>query len=257
MTHTHLLDGQTALVTGASGGIGRTIARRLAAEGAAVAVHCRTAVRAAQEAAADITAAGGRATVVQGDLSDEETCHRVVREAADWGGGRLTALVNNAAVQPVQPLPGMTAADWRAVVDTDLTSVFACTQAAAEIMRAQSGGGTVTHIASIEATQPAPGHAHYSTAKAAVVMHARAAALEYGPLGIRVNTVSPGLIDREGLAEDWPQGVRRWQEAVPMGRLGSADDVANAVVFLTSPLASWITGHDLVVDGGVSTRPTW
>ncbi|MFD8812858.1 SDR family NAD(P)-dependent oxidoreductase [Streptomyces sp. NPDC059627] len=257
MTHTHLLDGQTALVTGASGGIGRAIARRLAAEGAAVAVHCRTAVRAAQEAAADITSAGGRATVVQGDLSDEETCHRVVREAADWGGGRLTALVNNAAVQPVQPLPGMTAADWRAVVDTDLTSVFACTQAAAEIMRAQSGGGTVTHIASIEATQPAPGHAHYSTAKAAVVMHARAAALEYGPLGIRVNTVSPGLIDREGLAGDWPQGVRRWQEAVPMGRLGSADDVANAVVFLTSPLASWITGHDLVVDGGVSTRPTW
>ncbi|MER5789131.1 SDR family oxidoreductase [Streptomyces sp. NPDC001980] len=253
----HLLAGQTALVTGASGGIGRVIARRLAEEGAAVAVHCRTAVRAAREAAAGIAALGGRATVVQGDLSDEETCHRVVREAAEWGGGRLTALVNNAAVQPVQPLPGMTAADWRAVVDTDLTSVFACTQAAAEIMRDQPGGGTVTHIASIEATHPAVGHAHYSTAKAAVVMHARAAALEYGRSGIRVNSVSPGLIDREGLAEAWPEGVRRWQEAVPTGRLGSAEDVANAVVFLASPLASWITGHDLVVDGGVSARPTW
>ncbi|MFF7476181.1 SDR family oxidoreductase [Streptomyces sp. NPDC008092] len=254
---THLLDGQTALVTGASGGIGRAIARRLAEEGAAVALHCRTAVRAAHEAAAGIAALGGRATVVQGDLSDEESCHRVVREAAEWGGGRLTALVNNAAVQPVQPLPGMTAADWRAVVDTDLISVFACTQAAAEIMRAQSGGGTVTHIASIEAARPAPGHAHYSAAKAAVVMHARAAALEYGRSGIRVNSVSPGLIDREGLAADWPEGVRRWQEAVPTGRLGSADDVANAVVFLMSPLASWISGHDLVVDGGVSARPTW
>ncbi|MFD4508350.1 SDR family NAD(P)-dependent oxidoreductase [Streptomyces sp. NPDC058457] len=254
---THLLDGQVALVTGAGGGIGRAIARRLAEEGAAVALHCLTAVGAAHEAASGITAGGGRATVVQGDLSDEETCHRVVREAAEWGGGRLTALVNNAAVQPVQPLPGMTAADWRAVVDTDLTSVFACTQAAAEIMRAQSGAGAITHIASIEATHPAPGHAHYSTAKAAVVMHARAAALEYGRLGIRVNTVSPGLIDREGLAADWPEGVRRWQEAVPTGRLGSVDDVANAVVFLTSPLASWITGHDLVVDGGVSARPTW
>ncbi|MFJ9563604.1 SDR family NAD(P)-dependent oxidoreductase [Streptomyces fuscichromogenes] len=254
---THLLDGQIALVTGASGGIGRAIARRLAAEGAAVALHCRTAVTAAREAASAIAADGGRATVVQGDLSDEETCHRVVREAVDWGGGQLTALVNNAAVQPVQPLPGMTAADWRAVVDTDLTSVFACTQAAAEIMRARSGGGTITHIASIEASHPAPGHAHYSTAKAAVVMHARAAALEYGRLGIRVNSVSPGLIDRAGLAADWPEGVRRWQEAVPTGRLGSADDVANAVVFLTSPLASWITGHDLVVDGGVSARPTW
>ncbi|MEV7387544.1 SDR family oxidoreductase [Streptomyces sp. NPDC091215] len=251
---THLLDGQTALVTGASGGIGRAIARRLAEEGAAVALHCRTAVAAAHETAAAI---GDRATVVQGDLSDERTCHRVVREAAAWGGGRLTALVNNAAVQPVQPLPGMTAADWRMVVDTNLTSVFACTQAAAELMRTQPDGGTITHIASIEATHPAPGHAHYSASKAAVVMHARAAALEFGPSGIRVNTVSPGLIDREGLEEAWPEGVRRWQEAVPTGRLGSPEDVANAVVFLASPLASWITGHDLVVDGGVSARPTW
>lgn len=252
---THLPDGQTALVTGASGGIGRAIARRLAAEGAAVVLHCRTAVAAARETAAAIGA--DRAIVVQGDLGDERTCHRIVREAADWGGGRLTALVNNAAVQPVQPLPGMTAADWRAVVDTNLTSVFACTQAAAELMRTQPTGGTITHIASIEATHPAPGHAHYSAAKAAVVMHGRAAALEYGPFGIRVNTVSPGLIDREGLNESWPEGVRRWQEAAPTGRLGSPEDVANAVLFLTSPLASWITGHDLVVDGGVSARPTW
>ncbi|MFG2963782.1 SDR family NAD(P)-dependent oxidoreductase [Streptomyces sp. NPDC048288] len=252
---THLLDGQTALVTGASGGIGRAIARRLAAEGAAVALHCHTAVAAARETAAAI--GGDRAVVVQGDLGDERTCHRIVREAADRCGGRLTALVNNAAVQPVQPLPGMTAADWRAVVDTNLTSVFACTQAAAELMRTQSAGGTITHIASIEATHPAPSHAHYSAAKAAVVMHARAAALEYGPFGIRVNTVSPGLIDREGLSESWPEGVRRWQEAAPTGRLGSPEDVANAVLFLTSPLASWITGHDLVVDGGVSARPTW
>ncbi|MFJ3758930.1 SDR family NAD(P)-dependent oxidoreductase [Streptomyces sp. NPDC090080] len=249
-----LLDGQTALVTGASGGIGRAIALRLAEQGAAVAVHCRTAPAAAREVAAAI---GDRAVVVQGDLSDEETCHRIVQEAADRFGGRLTALVNNAAVQPVQPLPGMTAAEWRAVVDTDLGSVFACTQAAADIMRAQPGGGTITHIASIEASHPAVGHAHYSAAKAAVVMHARSAALEYGRLGIRVNTVSPGLIDREGLAEAWPEGVRRWQEAVPTGRLGRPEDVADAVVFLASPLASWITGHDLVVDGGVSARPTW
>lgn len=88
-------------------------------------------------------------------------------------------------------------------------------------------------------------------------MHARAAALEYGPLGIRVNSVSPGLIDREGLAQAWPEGVRRWLDVVPTGRLGRARDVADACVFLASPLASWITGHDLVVDGGVSARPTW
>ncbi|POX44984.1 SDR family NAD(P)-dependent oxidoreductase [Streptomyces sp. Ru72] len=251
-----LLEGQVALVTGAGGGIGRGIALRFAEEGAAVAVHCRTSVGAAREVAARIRDAGGRAVVLRADLTVEEECRRLVAEAAEWGGGRLTALVNNAGVQPVQELAGMTAAEWRAVVDANLTGVFACTQAAVEVMRG-AGGGTVTHIASVEATHPAPLHAHYCASKAAVVMHARSAALEYGPYGIRVNTVSPGLVDRPGLAEDWPEGVRRWQQSAPAGRLGRPEDVGDACVFLASSLASWITGHDLVVDGGVSARPTW
>ncbi len=252
-----LLHGQVALVTGAGGGIGRGIALRFADEGAAVALHCRTAVAAADDAAVRIREAGGRAVVLRADLTDEDACRRMVHEAADFGGGRVTALVNNAGIQPVQDLPGMTADAWRTVVDTNLTSVFACTQAAADQMRGQDEGGSVTHIASVEAHTPAPGHAHYSAAKAAVVMHARAAALEYGPYGIRVNTVSPGLIDREGLEQTWPEGVRRWRRAAPTGRLGSPEDVANACVFLASRLASWVTGHDLVVDGGVSARPHW
>ncbi len=166
-----LLDGQTALVTGAGGGIGRAIALRFAQQGAAVAVHCRTAFAAATDVAERIRAAGGEAVVLRADLTDEAACRRLIEETTAWSAGRLTALVNNAAVQPVQPLPRMTAGDWRTVVDTDLTSVFACTQAAAAHMRAH-GGGTITHIASIEAGHPAPGHAHYSAAKAAVVMHA-------------------------------------------------------------------------------------
>ncbi|MBV7700378.1 SDR family NAD(P)-dependent oxidoreductase [Streptomyces sp. TRM70350] len=252
-----LLEGQVALVTGAGGGIGRGIALRFAEQGAAVAVHCRTSVESAREVASLIEDSGGRAVVLQADLTDEDACRRVVREAAEWGHGRLTALVNNAAVQPVRELAGMTAADWRTVVDTNLTSVFACTQAAVEVMRERGEGGSVTHIASIEASAPAPAHAHYCASKAAVVMHARSAALEYGRYGIRVNTVSPGLIDREGLAEGWPEGVERWQRAVPLGRLGRAEDIGDACVFLASPLASWVSGHDLVVDGGVSARPTW
>ncbi|MGP2439202.1 SDR family NAD(P)-dependent oxidoreductase [Streptomyces sp. JW3] len=253
----NLLDGQTALVTGAGGGIGRGIALRLAEEGAAVALHCRTSVAAAGEVAARVRERGGRAVVLRADLTDEDACRHLVEEAADWGGGRLDALVNNAAVQPVRDLPGMTAAEWRTVVDTDLTSVFACTQAAAEVMRRTGTGGTVTHIASIEARATAPGHAHYGAAKAAVVLHARAAALEYGRWGIRVNTVSPGLTDRDGLAGAWPEGVRRWLDAVPAGRLGRPEDVGDACVFLASRLASFVTGHDLVVDGGVSARPSW
>lgn len=252
-----LLEGQVALVTGAGGGIGRGIALRFAEQGAAVAVHCRTSVEPAREVASLVEGLGGRAVVLRADLSDEDACRRVVREAAEWGGGRLTALVNNAAVQPVQELAGMTAADWRAVVDTNLTSVFACTQAAVEVMRERGEGGSVTHIASIEASAPAPAHAHYCASKAAVVMHARSAALEYGSHGIRVNTVSPGLIDREGLERAWPEGVERWHRAAPLGRLGRAEDIGDACVFLASPLASWVTGHDLVVDGGVSARPTW
>ncbi|AZP18864.1 SDR family oxidoreductase [Streptomyces aquilus] len=250
-----LLEGQVALVTGAGGGIGRGIALRFAERGAAaVAVHCRTSVTAAEEVAARVRETGARAVVLRAELRDEEECRRLVREAAEWGGGRLDALVNNAGVQPVQGLPGMTAEEWREVVDANLSSVFACTQAAAEAME---GGGSVTHIASIEAHAPAAGHAHYSAAKAAVVMHARSAALEYGPRGIRVNSVSPGLIDRDGLAEAWPEGVRRWEQAAPLGRLGRPEDIGDACAFLASPLASWITGQDLVVDGGVSARPTW
>ncbi|MEV7885072.1 SDR family NAD(P)-dependent oxidoreductase [Streptomyces sp. NPDC002817] len=250
-----LLEGQVALVTGAGGGIGRGIAVRFAEQGAAaVVVHCRTAVTAAEEVAARVRESGARAVVLQADLTDENDCRELVREADAWGGG-LTALVNNAGVQPVRELPGMTAAEWREVVDTNLTSAFACTQAAAEVM--EHGGGSVTHIASIEAHGPAAGHAHYCASKAALVMHARSAALEYGPRGIRVNSVSPGLIDREGLARDWPEGVERWHAKAPLGRLGRPEDIGDACVFLASPLATWITGQDLVVDGGVSARPTW
>ncbi|KES05265.1 short-chain dehydrogenase [Streptomyces toyocaensis] len=257
MTGHGLLRGQVALVTGAGGGIGGGVARRFAEEGAAVALHCRTSMASARDTAGRIRESGGAAVVLRGDLTDEDACRRVVAEAAEWGGGRLTALVNNAGIQPVRELAGMTADEWRTVVDTNLTGVFACTQAAARLMREQDGGGSVTHIASVEARNPAPGHAHYGVSKAAVVAHARAAALEYGPWGVRVNSVSPGLVEREGLADAWPEGVRRWREASAVGRLGRPEDVGDACVFLASRLASWVTGHDLVVDGGVSARPTW
>ncbi|WP_037310917.1 SDR family NAD(P)-dependent oxidoreductase [Amycolatopsis orientalis] len=246
------LTGTTTLVTGASGGIGRGLALRFAEAGSAVAVHYHRDEASAGALVERIEAAGGTAAAFAADLSADDGCRRLVADAAAWTG-RLDTLVNNAGVQPVEPLPGMSVTSWRAVLDTNLTSAFSCTQAAAEVMT----GGSVVHIASIEAAQPAPGHAHYSSAKAALVMHARAAALEYGPRGIRVNAVSPGLIDRPGLGDDWPDGVRRWEQAAPLGRLGTPADVANACVFLASPLAAWITGHTLTVDGGVSTRPTW
>jgi 3-oxoacyl-[acyl-carrier protein] reductase len=244
------LTGTVALVTGASGGIGRGIALRFAAAGSAVAAHYHRNVPAV---VAEIESAGGKAAAFAADLTSDAACRSLVAAVVGWAG-RLDTLVNNAGIQTVEPLAGMPAAQWRTMIETNLTSAFSCTQAAAEAM---GEGGVVIHIASIEGSQPSPGHAHYSTAKAALIMHARNAALEYGPRGVRVNTVSPGLVDRPGLAQDWPEGVERWQEAAPLTRLGTPDDVGNACVFLASPLAAWITGHDLVVDGGVSTHPTW
>jgi 3-oxoacyl-[acyl-carrier protein] reductase len=248
------LTGTATLVTGASGGIGRGIAVRFAEAGSAVAVHYHRNAAGAAAVVAEIESGGGEAVALAADLADNTACWELVRAAVTWAG-RLDTLVNNAGIQPVEPLPGMSMRSWRDMLDTNVNSAFACTQAAAEVMADR--GGAVVHIASIEATQPAAGHAHYSSAKAALVMHARAAALEYGPHGIRVNAVSPGLIDRPDLAENWPEGVERWQKAAPLTRLGTPTDVANACVFLASPLAAWITGHNLVVDGGVSSHPTW
>lgn len=264
------LSGAVAVVTGAGGGIGGGIARQLSAAGANLVLGYRTSGSTATALADELIAAGGRAVTVEADITDPAACTRLMSTAVD-AFGRLDILVNNAGVQPVQALEGMGVADWRAVIDANVTGTFAATQAAVAAMRRGAGDGasvadtagagrtvgSIVHIASIEGTHPAFAHAHYCASKAAILMHARTAALEYGPFGIRVNAVSPGLIDRDGLAEAWPDGVQRWTAAAPLQRLGMATDIGNACVFLASPMASWITGQNLVVDGGVSVHPTW
>jgi 3-oxoacyl-[acyl-carrier protein] reductase len=242
---------RAVLVTGSSGGIGAGIARRLHAAGALVAVHAATR---RSEAEALAGALGSRACVVAGDVERdaERLCGDVIAAF-----GRIDGLVNNAGIQPVTGLLELDAAAVAEMLRVNVGGVAALTRAAAQHMIAGGTGGAIVDIASIEGLQPAAGHSHYAAAKAAVLMHARAAALELGPHRIRVNAVAPGLIDSDGLAQAWPDGYGRWLNACPLGRLGTPDDVADAVLFLLAPASRWITGATLVVDGGMLTRPTW
>jgi glucose 1-dehydrogenase len=248
------LHGTVALVTGGSGGIGPAIALRFAAAGAAVVVHHHAGAERAEAVVDEIGAAGGQAVTAQADVTDPAAVTALVDLAVNRFG-RLDSVVAAAGVQPVAELAGMPVEGWREVMDGNATGAFAAVQAAAAVLRGR--GGSITLIASVEGTRPARGHAHYASAKAATIMLARAAALEYGRDGVRVNSVSPGLVARPGLRADWPDGVERWERAAPLGRLGERQDVADACVFLASPMARWITGHDLVVDGGMAVVPAW
>jgi NAD(P)-dependent dehydrogenase (short-subunit alcohol dehydrogenase family) len=254
----HLPDftGKAVIVTGASRGIGAGIALRFAQAGADVVVNYLSSESAAQAVAGGIRALGRQALPLQGDVRQRADVERMVAEALARLG-QLDVLINNAGIDPLAPILEMTDAQWDEVVDTDLRGVFLCTQIAASAMIRQAAGGAIVNIASIEAENAAASHSHYNAAKAGVVMHTRNAARELGRYGVRVNCVSPGLIDPGNLAAEWPDGVARYTAAAPLGRVGTPEDVADACLFLASPAARWITGANLIVDGGVLTNTVY
>ena len=254
----NLLDfsAQAVIVTGSGSGLGRGIALRFAEAGAKVAVGYHTSKAGAEEVVNRIKEMGREAVALQADVTQRAEVEQLISQTVE-AFGRLDVMINNAGLYPVSPLLEMTEAEWDSVVNGNLRSVFLCTQAAARQMVGQGGGGVIVNVSSIEAEYPAPGHSHYDAAKAGVLMHTRAAAPELGRYNIRVNAVSPGLIWAEGIEERWPDGVARWQNTAPFSRLGQPDDVADACLFLASPAARWITGANLVVDGGVTTGPAF
>lgn len=249
------LGGRVAIVTGAGAGIGAGVAARLAEAGAAVVVHYRTNRDGAERVVWGIVERGGRAFAAAGDLVRPEDATALVSQAVEHFGS-ADLLVNNAGFYPSAALADMPASQWDTVIAANLTTTHVVTQAFARAV-APGRHAAVVNVASIEARNVAPMHSHYVAAKAGVVMYTKAAARELAPRGVRVNAVSPGLIWREGLDEAWPDGVSRYQAAAPLQRLGRADDVADACLFLLSAAARWITGVELVVDGGVLTNTAY
>jgi NAD(P)-dependent dehydrogenase (short-subunit alcohol dehydrogenase family) len=244
---------KVVLVTGGGSGLGAGIARRFALAGASVVVNYHTSADAAVKLVAEINAKGGKSMAVHADVTDPASVEQLIRETVVHFG-RLDVLVNNAGIYPLTSFLELDPGEWDQVVAANLGSTFLCTQAAARHMISQGDGGAVVNIASIEGINPAPGHCHYNAAKGGVLMATKSMAAELGGHSIRVNAVSPGLIWREGLDEDWPNGVERYKQAAPLGRLGQPEDVADACLFLASPAARWVTGINLIVDGGVMTH---
>ena len=241
------LSGSVVIVTGGAGGIGTGIVESFESAGASVVVHYNT---------TKPTAVGPKSIAVQLDLTDQNS-HNTLIEFAMEKFGRVDALINNAAVQPHALFIEMTDSQWDEMINVNLTVSHHLTQTFAKTAIKQKSMGSVVNISSIEGTQPAFGHGHYGVSKAAMLMHTKVAAQELGAHGIRVNAVSPGLISRPGIEDAWPEGVGRWLKRAPLGRMGTPKDVGDACVFLCSPLAQWITGTNLIVDGGMSAMSTW
>ena len=240
-------EGRVALVTGASRGIGRATARALAARGARVVAAARG--DHAEAVAADIRAEGGRAESCALDVTDAAAIEAVVgRVVGEYG--RIDILVNNAGITRDQLLLRLKRDDWDAVLDTNLTSVAMLTQAVLKPMLKQRGG-RIVNLTSVVGQAGNAGQANYAAAKAGIIGFTKAMALEVASRGITVNAVAPGMIDTD-MTRALPQAAQEsWVDRIPLKRLGTVDDVAGAVVFLTSDEASYITGHVLAVNGGM------
>jgi 3-oxoacyl-[acyl-carrier protein] reductase len=245
------LEGKIAMVTGAKRGIGRAIALAFAKAGASVALCTRdTGDGRLQIVADEIRGLGRAALALQADVSRPDDVNRMVRQVvAEFGG--IDLLVNNAAASLAAPLMETAEADWDRLMAVDLKGYFLCAQACARVMMERKTGGII-NISSRLGISASPRMGAYSVAKAGELALTRGLALELAPLNIRVNAIAPGLVETEGSAHLWgqPEVRKRFESAIPLGRIAQPEDIARAALFLASEASGYITGHTMIVDGG-------
>ena len=243
------LTGRVALVTGASRGIGRAIAQRLATQGAVVVAAARG--DNARPVVDEIAAAGGRAAALALDVTEATAADEAIKGVVTEHGS-IDILVNNAGIARDQLMLRMKRDDWDAVLATNLTAAFALTQAALKPMIRQRRGRIVC-ISSVVGQRGNPGQANYAASKAGLIGFAKSVALEVASRGITVNVVAPGLIETDMTRAITDAARQEWETKIPLGRLGTPDDIASAVCFLASDEASYITGQVVAVNGGMYT----
>lgn len=254
------LHGRTAIVTGGAMGIGRGIVERLAEAGASV-VIADADLEAAEATAGELAERHRSVLALYADVGDPDDAHRLVADAIGWRG-RVDVLVNNAGIFPSKPVLDMVPDDFDRVIRTNLRGVFLCSREAALRMRGQGSGGRIINVTSVDALHPsAVGLAHYDASKHGVWGFTKNLAIELAPHGIWVNAIAPGAVATPGVAARQTSGaagsvdpqamLEAFLAKIPMRRMGAPDDIARAALFLASDLASYITGAQIVVDGGV------
>jgi 3-oxoacyl-[acyl-carrier protein] reductase len=246
------LEGRTALITGGGRGIGRATAVRLARDGAQIAINFKGNAEAAEEAKSLVEKGGGKATLIQGDVSVDDQAESVVKAALAFGGGRLDILVNNAGITRDNLLVRMSAEDWDAVVDLNLRGAFLVTKAAMRPMMKQRSG-RIVNVSSVAGVAGNAGQANYASAKAGLIGFTKTVAREMAVRNITCNAVAPGFVPTDLTSALLKQMEETILKQIPLGRFGSVEDIANAIAFLASDEASYITGQVLVVDGGMVT----
>ena len=242
------LEGKVALVTGSARGIGAAIAERLAADGAAVVVNYSKSANEAEGVAGRIRRAGGKAAVLKADLGDRSQAKALVEGAVN-GLGRLDILVNNAAAISFAPVEQVDGEQIRKQFSVNVEGPIATLQAASRFLPNEEG--RVINITSLVQLYPMPGNTVYAATKGAIDAMTRVWATEFGPRGITVNAVGPGITETDAVKEHLPDEMKKVLVArTPLGRIGMPTDIANAVSFLASPDARWITGQVLFASGG-------